>query len=275
MNIKDLENFYYVSGHKSFSFASKMLGVTQPTLSESIKRLEKELGLILFYRSKVGISLTPHGEQVLGKVKYLLNIKTEIESIAQEGDQTSQIFKVGCHPIIGRYFLTPFLQVLYKKYSKITINLTHSHSWEVQRFIQDGKIDIGVVVNPIRNPDLIIKRICYDKICIWKSAIASFRKDQFIADIGLTQVQSILRSWEGAPSRHISSSDFQLIGELTEGGMGYGILPERFVSMEKLKLKKVFPTNFFKDEFSLVYRPEFGKSEVERFFTESLVSCFR
>ena len=271
MNIKDLENFYNIHTYKSFSFASTMLGVTQPTLSESIKRLEKEIGLTLFYRSKTGISLTPQGEQVLKKAKKLLNIKSEIQGLAKNDDSNTLIVKIGCHSIVGRYFLTSFLKELH---SNITVHLVHSHSRDIQNLIQNGKVDIGVVVNPIRNPDLIIKKVCSDKICIWRPK-SSFRKDQFVADLGLSQVQSLLRSWKEAPSRHISSTDFQVIGELVEEGLGYGILPERFVLREKLKLKNVFPTHFYKDEFSLVYRPEFGKNEVERFLIKSLTNALR
>ena len=154
----------------------------------------------------------------------------------------------------------------------MTIHLTHSHSRDIQNMIQNGQIDIGIVVNPIHNPDLIIKRVFYDKIAIWCPQLKTFKKDQFIADLGLSQVQHILRSWKNAPSQHISSSDFQIIGELVETGLGFGILPERFVLREKLRLKRVFPHNFFKDEISLVYRPEFGKNLSERFFIDTFLN---
>jgi DNA-binding transcriptional LysR family regulator len=274
MNIKDLENFYNISSFKSFSFASKMLGVTQPTLSESIKRLENQLGATLFYRSKKGITLTPVGEQTLEHVKDLLNIKNEIISITSEQSDISKNYSIGCHPIVGKYFLTSFLSSIHKTYSNVNIDLVHDNSREIQKQIQDGKVDIGVVVNPVSNPDLIIKKLCYDKICIWQSSKIKIKKDQFIADLGLTQVQSILRSWKSAPSRHISSQDFQLIGEMTEAGLGFGILPERFVKQEKLKLRQVYTSIDFKDELSLVYRPEFGKSEVEKFITSTIKSTF-
>lgn len=275
MNIKDLENFYNISQYKSFSFASKMLGVSQPTLSESIKRLEKDIDTQLFYRSKSGIELTPLGEQTLIYVKELLNLKDEISSVAKDHDQVRKNFKMGCHTIIAGYFLNPFFQDLYKKYSNVTINLEHDHSQKIQKHIQDGKIDIGIVVNPIKNPDLIIKKLCYDKICIWKSQKSNAREDQFIADMGLSQVQSILRSWKQAPAHHISSNDFHVIGELAEAGMGFAILPERYVNQKRLKLKQINPKIFYKDEFAIVYRPEFGKNDVERFLIDTIVNSFK
>jgi len=276
MNIKDLENFQKVSQYKSFSFAAKMLGVSQPTLSESIKRLEANLGTLLFYRSKTGIKLTPIGEQTLSHVQSLLNIKNEIQAIAQDDETISQQFKVGAHAVVTRYFLNSFLQSLNKKYQHVTINLEHDHSQMIQRKIQDGKIDIGVVVNAIRNPDLMIKKLVDDKICIWQSSKSNIkaRTDQFIADMELSQVKSILRSWSKAPKHHIATSDFHVTGELAESGMGYAILPERFVLQSKLKLKHVFPKHTFKDELSLVYRPEFGKNEIEKFIIKAIVASF-
>lgn len=274
MNINDLQHFYNISSYKSFSLAAKMLGISQPTLSESVRRLESNLNVILFYRSKAGIRLTPQGEHILTKVKELLNTKSEIEAFSKGSQLTHQVFKIGCHPIVGRYFLTNFMQKLHSNYSNITINLVHSHSRDIQRLIQEGKVDIGVVVNPIRNPDLVIKTICHDRICIWHANSKKARNDQLIADMELAQVQSMLRSWKAAPAKHIATNDFNLIGELTLGGMGYGILPERFVTLEKLKLKKVFEANHYKDEFSLVYRPEFGKNAIEKFISQTITNSF-
>ena len=92
--------------------------------------------------------------------------------------------------------------------------------------------------------------------------------------MGLTQTQSILRAWKKAPAHHISTPDFHVIANLTQAGIGYGILPERFVRQEKLKLKQVYTSNYFKDEFSIIYRPEFGKNEVEKFLIQTLKSAF-
>lgn len=274
MNIKDLENFHQVSQYKSFSFAAKMMEVSQPTLSESIKRLESHIGSLLFYRSKAGIKLTPSGEQILIKTKDLLNLKNQIIAVSDKSSSLSQSFKLGFHATIGGYFFNEFLINVHKSYPNIIFNLEHNRSQIIQNHIQDGHIDIGIVVNPINNPDLIIKKICEDRIYIWESNKHKVLKQQVIADTGLIQVQSILRKWKKAPGQCISTSDFHLIGEMIESGLGYGVLPERFVNQRKLKLKKVHPNHFFKDTFALVYRPEFGKSPAEKFVIECLNNSF-
>tara|TARA_R100000656_G_scaffold17425_1_gene16332 strand:+ start:195 stop:1022 length:828 start_codon:yes stop_codon:yes gene_type:complete len=272
MNINDLKNFQNVAAYKSFSLAAKMLGVPQPTLSESIRRLESQIEQTLFYRSKSGIELTPQGALTLEKTRALLQTADEIRGLQNEKSQ--QLFKIGCHPVVGRYFLASSLQQLHKSYPNTQVKLVHAHSRAVQTLIQDGRIDIAVVVNPIKNPDLIIKPIAQDKIHLWQADKKEKRSDQVIADMGLAQVQSLLRSWKQAPAKQIDTNDFDLIAKLTLGGMGYGVLPERFVKMEKLKLKKVYEQHHFKDEFAVVYRPEFGKSELEQYIIQSIKSSF-
>lgn len=274
MNLKDMENFYIVSSHKSFSMAAKMLGVSQPTLSGSIKKLEQDLNTILFYRSKKGISLTPAGEIILNKVIKLLNIKNEIAQNSLDEKELIGTYRLGVHPIVAGYFLTNLMKQLSQKFPKTSLQLSHARSLEIQSLVQDGSVDFAVIVNPIKNPDLIIKKICDDKICIWKSSGKEIKKDQLIADMGLTQTQSILRSWPNSPTQFISTNDFHTIGSLTTSGLGYGMLPERFVLQHKLKLTQFLPKKFFKDEIAIVYRPEFGKTKVERYLIESLIDSF-
>jgi DNA-binding transcriptional LysR family regulator len=275
MNFKDLENFNQVASYKSFSFAAKMMGVSQPTLSESIKRLEKDLKLTLFYRSKTGIELTPQGTKTLIETTKILEIKNSIVADAHEVLSGLRTIKIGCHPTVGRYFLPTLLKTLQVHFSHVTIDLIHAHSRDIQKLIQQGRVDLAIVVNPINNPDLIIKRVCFDKVHIWESSTFKTRKDQFIADLGLIQVQSILRNWKNPPGHHISSNDFQLIGEMTENGIGYGLLPERFVEMQGLNLKIVQKNNHFKDELSLIYRPEFNKDKISQFLVKNINEIFK
>ena len=270
MNIKDMENFYLVSSHKSFSMAARMIGVSQPTLSESIRRLENDLSAILFYRSKKGISLTPQGEIILKKVSALLNIKNEITSAADPRSLATS-YRLGTHPIVAGYFLKNFLQVLNKTFPKTSVELKHGRSLEIQTLVQNGSVDFAIIVNPIKNPDLVIRKVCSDRICIWKTKSSkNFKSNQLIADLGLTQSQSLLRNWKKPPTQFISTSDFHTIGELTSAGLGYGMLPEKFVLQHKLKLERCFKNLYFDDELSLVYRPEFGKTPLERFLIDSL-----
>ena len=272
--MNDLMYFQEVSSYESFTLAAKMLGVTQPTISEAISRLEKSLNTKLFYRAKQGISLTPQGKLILEKTELLLKTKNEIESLSGISPQIKLTIRIGCHPVIGRYFLSTFLKQSTEKYPHINFKLHHDNSRSIQQMIQNGEIDIGVVVNPLRNPDLFINRITFDKVMIWKSDAHHAPSNQLIADFSLPQTHEILRQWKTAPAQHIHTSDFNLIGDLVKANMAYGILPKRFVEMEKLNIENDQKNIFVKDEFCVVYRPEFLKINYAKECVKYIINAF-
>ncbi len=261
IRVNDLKNFIEISAFASLSIAAKKLEVTQPALSESMKRLESDIGKKLFYRTKNGISLTPDGRKFLEKAKLALGNLANLMESDSVAEHPSVM--IGCHPVIGSYFLPEFMHQADKNLPGYKIQLTHDLSRNIQQGVQSGVIDIGVVVNPAIHPDLIIKQVAQDKISVWKSKKSKVQ-DKIIADPNLFQVQSILRKWSKAPKDIISSGNLELIARITERGGGYGIIPERIVKLLKLDLIQVPQTPSFKDELCLVYRPEFGKSEYER-----------
>lgn len=261
LRLNDINNFIRISTFPSLNLAAKGLEVTQPALSESLKRIEKDLGYKLFYRTKNGISLTPKGKVSLKKakeIKYLLSNLSD-----QEEDSTLPTITLGCHSTVGSYFLPSFFQLAGKEIPKYKIKLNHALSRNIQTEVQSGKIDIGVVVNPLVSPDLIIKPLLKDTVYVWKARKQKVQ-NQIIADTNLFQTQSILKKWKDASKEIVHTHSLELIARMTEQGCGFGIIPERIVKLLKLDLIKVPNTPIYKDEFCVVYRPEFGKSQYEK-----------
>ena len=258
LRLNDINNFIEVSSASSFSMAARKLEVTQPALSESIKRLEKDLQVKLFYRAKAGISLTPEGKRSLEKAK---NIQNLLYSLGEQKEEFSPV-TLGCHPAIGSFFLPKFFRLMDQAAPGHKIQLKHDLSRNIQADIQTGTIDIGIVVNPLKNPDLVIKPFAHDNVRVWKAKNKK-AQEKIIADTDLFQVQSILKSWKKTPTNIIHTSSFDLIGRMVNEGCGYGIIPERAVKLLKLNLTTVPGSPVFKDTFNIVYRPEFGKSDYE------------
>lgn len=268
----DLKNFIEISSFTSFNIAAKKLEVTQPALSESIKRLEDDLGFKLFYRTKNGVSLTPEGRKTLEKAKTAIE---HLSSLGKTDEHTPlSTIVLGCHPIVGSYFIPKLLRQAEEQIHGYKIRLEHDLSRNIQSSIQMGKIDIGVVVNPARHPDLIVKSIASDKFGVWKSRKSKPQK-QVIADPDLFQTQSILKKWKDAPMHSITSSSLELIARITNEGGGYGILPERLVRLSKFDLVQVTDAPIYKDEICMIYRPEFGKSTYEQKIAQLIGTAFK
>jgi DNA-binding transcriptional LysR family regulator len=270
LRLNDLRNFLKMGSSATFSEGAKILGISQPALSESIARLEKDLGEILFYRSKSGVTLTPSGRVAIDKTRRVFDLLTEFKSDAKTNDEAPlPVVTIGCHPVVGLYVLPQALKRLQLLQPRYRLDLQHGLSRSIQAEIQKGMIDLGVVINPVSNPDLIIRKWGKDSMRVWRSAKV-VPQNQILGDLDLIQTQEILRRWKKRPSSIMASSSLELIGQLTEAGVGFGILPARVVSALKLNLIAVEDAPEFQDEIALVSRPEFGKTIYEKQIIKAL-----
>lgn len=268
--ISDLKNFIETAGCNTMSEAARKLEITQPALSESIKRLEEDLGGLLFYRSRSGISLTPTGQSVLDRARNAVSALFEVESI----NDNQALFKgrritIGCHPVVASYTLPNALKQLEKKAPDYRVDLKHDLSRNIQSGIQKGLIDVGLVINPSPAPDLVIRKIATDDVCVW-SAKGLKNSERLICNLDLFQTQSILRKWKKPPTEIINTESLELIVRLVDNQIGYGIIPERAVRLLGADLKKHTDLPTYRDEICLVYRPEFGKNDFEKLVLQSL-----
>lgn len=268
--INDIENFLATSTCTTIIQAAKKLEISQPALSESIKRLESDLGTILFYRSRSGIQLTPSGKVFLTRAVKAVEALQDLD-ISPEKDLIfgGRTISIGCHVTVAQYSIPKALAHLKEKAPDFRVDLRHDLSRNIQAEIQRGNIDIGVVVNPAEVPDLVIQKLALDTVGIWASKTAK-ELDTIICNPNLFQTQSILKKWKNKPVKIISTDSLELICSLVHEKIGYGILPERAVVLSDFPLKHMYPQYIFKDEISLVYRPEFGKSPAEKLVVEAL-----
>ncbi len=266
----DITNFVETSSCSTIIQSAKKLEISQPALSESIKRLESDLGSILFYRSRSGIQLTPSGKSFLLKAQKLQQAYNDLDITTDENQVFSgRTISIGCHPTVAQYAIPNALVELKKQAPDYKIELRHDLSRNIQAEIQRGNIDIGIVINPTEVPDLVIQKLATDTVGIW-SAKGYEDLDTVICNLNLFQTQSILKKWKEKPKKIISSESLELIAQLINNKIGVGILPERAVKLSGFNLKQKPNTPTYKDEITIIYRPEFGKSKAEKLTIEAL-----
>lgn len=272
MNLRmtDLKNFLEIASSRTMREGAEKLGITQPALSESIKRLEEDLGEILLYRSRSGIALTPGGQ------KTALQAKEVFKALGVLGLgkdlKSSRLITIGCHSMIASYFFPKAFSLIQKENPNYQIQLRHDLSRIIQLEVQQGKIDIGIVVNSLPSPDLIVRQVAKDEVCVWKHKGFNIEdSNKVFCNLALFQTQSILRKWKTKPHHVINVDNLELIARFTNEGLGYGIIPTRAVElldMKNCKIVEMAPT--FQDTISILYRPEFGKHPEEKLVIESL-----
>ncbi|WP_159887763.1 LysR family transcriptional regulator [Paenibacillus puerhi] len=147
--------FNVVSRNKSFSKAAQELYMTQSAVSQAILKLEKELGIQLFYRTSKGVVLTVEGSLLNEHVNSALGIIHVAENKIVEFKtlMTGQL-RIGVGDTISRYFLLPYLEEFHIAYPGIKLNIINGTTIEICEFIKSGKADVGICNLPIQEENL-------------------------------------------------------------------------------------------------------------------------
>lgn len=201
-----------------------------------------------------------HARQLL---QYWDNTKSKALASHQE---VQGYFTLGCHSTIAIYLVSKFLPDLFENHPKLEVHLKHDISRKITEQIINLSIDIGIVVNPFKHPDLIIRRLCNDEVTFWvgdgKRNIQNiYSKEAIIlCDPDLIQTQDLLKKAKKVgiiSERIITMHSLEAIASLSANGCGIGILPSRVVSsLYPTKLQRISKAPVYYDEICLVYRNE-------------------
>ena len=150
MDIRHLTYFIEVAHHRSFTKAAQALHITQPSISKMIKILEEELDVILFYRSARQIELTDAGKALLYQSQQIVNSFQNLTSdLADVINSKKGAITIGLPPMIGSRFFPQVISGFTTLHPQIALTLLEVGSEKVQVGIDDGSLDIGVVMLPI------------------------------------------------------------------------------------------------------------------------------
>lgn len=260
MNFKDIQYFIEVTDKKSLTAAAECIGISQPSLSLSMKRLEEEIGTRLFHRFKTGLKLTPAGKALLKKARTLQQDWESVKHAAHEANhEIAGMVNIGCHASVAIYHLPKTFFKLIKEQKNLNLRFMHGLSREVNEAIISLEIDVGVVVNPSFHPDLIIKKLYQDKVGFWHGMDdeeLDLSKLSLICDMNLKQVQYLLTKAKTKIhiNRMIESDNFELLAKLAKEKVGVAILPQSIARQKNLK--PLLPEYYYPDEICLVYRNE-------------------
>jgi DNA-binding transcriptional LysR family regulator len=152
----DLKYFREAAATLNMSRASERLGISQPSLSLAIQRIEDSVGDKVFYRSRRGLVLTQAGKQLLTHTNFLLDAWSQVKSKALASSQLIQgRYIIGCHASVALYSLGTFLPKVLHDHPTLEIKLEHDLSRKITESVISSAVDIGIVVNPVKHPDLI------------------------------------------------------------------------------------------------------------------------
>ncbi|MGC6431349.1 MAG: LysR substrate-binding domain-containing protein [Jejuia sp.] len=161
MTITQLYYVLAVAEHQNFTKAAEKCFVTQPTLSMQIQKLEDELDILIFDRSKKPIELTDVGRKIVTQAKNIVNESYRIQDIVdQQKGFIGGEFKLGIIPTIMPTLLPMFLNTFIKKYPKIKLKIEELTTEEIIHRINEGHLDAAIAATPLQSEN-IKERVLY------------------------------------------------------------------------------------------------------------------
>ena len=149
MTTVQLSYIIAVDTHKSFARAAEACFVTQPTLSMQIRKLEEEMGVILFDRSKKPVMTTQMGNKIIEQAKVVLKEMEQINVlIDSQKEEVSGELRLGIIPTISPYLLPLFLANFSEAYPKVQLVIEELLSDEILQKLDQDLLDIGILVAP-------------------------------------------------------------------------------------------------------------------------------
>lgn len=149
MTLTQLSYIVAVDRYRHFATAAEKSYVTQPTLSMQIHKLEEELDVTIFDRSKSPVVPTEIGERIIEEAKVILKQSKHIEDLAMlKDDQIRGEFRIGIIPTIAPYLLPLFLKNFTEKYPDVKLIFEEMMTEELLGLLEQDQLDVGIIATP-------------------------------------------------------------------------------------------------------------------------------
>lgn len=289
MTITQLKYVLAVAEHQNFTKAAEKTFVTQPTLSMQIQKLEEELDILIFDRSKKPIELTEIGNKLVQQARNIVNESERIQDIVdQQKGFIGGEFKLGVIPTVMPTLLPMFLNNFIKKYPKVKLKIEELNTEVIIERLKDGHLDAAIAATPLEN-EFIKERVLYYEPFVgyipYNHRLNKNKKidasDLDIDDMLLLEdghcfkdgVINLCKTKKSYEDDHfqLESGSFETLIKLANEGLGMTLLP--YLHTLDIKESEKNNLHYFNDpsparEVSLI----FNKSELKMQIIEALHS---
>lgn len=181
MTLTQLEYIVAVDTHRHFVQASEKCCVTQPTLSMQIQKLEEELGVKLFDRTKQPVMPTEMGARIIAQARVVLKEARMISQlINDEKDMMTGEIRIGIIPTLAPYLLPPLFKQMREKYPQLELHVKESITEEVIRELKSNRLDCGLVVTPLKDPSIKEDVLFYEELYVYVSRRNSLYDKKYV-----------------------------------------------------------------------------------------------
>ncbi len=287
MTITQLQYVLAVAEYQNFTLAAEKSFVTQPTLSMQVQKLEDELDVLIFDRSKKPISITEAGKKIVAQAKNIVNEAKRIKDIVdQEKGFIGGQYTLGIIPTVMPTLLPMFLKTFIKKYPKVNLIIKEQSTESLIRNIQDGHLDGGIAATPLEIEFIKERPLYYEPFVGYvpknhrlSRLEALSPSDLELSDVlllqdghcfrdGVINLCTLPRNYKEEQFQ-LHSGSFETLVNLADEDMGMTLLP--YLNTLELDVSKQKNLKYFRNpsparEISLIYH----KKELKIQITEAL-----
>lgn len=295
MTITQLEYVIAVAEHQNFTMAAEKCNVTQPTLSMQIQKLEDELGVKIFERTKKSVLLTEVGVEIVNQAKNVLGESERIyDIIDQQKGFIGGEFKLGVIPTITPTLVPMFLKTFTKNYPKVMLIIEEYPTEELIYRLKKGLLDAAIAATPLEENSITETPLYYEPF-VGYIPPAFALQEPYITAADL-DVNHLLLLQDGHCFRNgvlnlckasklqadtafeIKTGNFETIIKLANEGLGVTLLPYlHTLDLSENQQKNLVP---FKDpkpsrEVSLIFEKAGLKAHIIEALHETIKSVVR
>lgn len=163
MTLTQLSYIIAVDRYRHFATAAEKSYVTQPTLSMQIHKLEEELDVTIFDRSKSPVVPTEIGEKIIAEAKEILKQSKHIEDLAALTDEELRgTFRVGIIPTVAPYLLPLFLRTFTDKYPKVKLIFEEMITSDLLELLDQDMLDVCILATPVERGNIFEEELYYE-----------------------------------------------------------------------------------------------------------------
>ena len=295
MTFQQLQYLLAVDQYRHFAEAARHCHVTQPTLSTMIQKLEEEIGVKVFDRSKKPVIPTEEGKQLIASArKVLAGTKQFMELASELRGQLSGTLELGIIPTVAPYLLPAFLLKFLKSHPEIRLHISELTTEEIIRRLKHHQLDAGILATPLNDVSLYEHPLYYEEFVVYASPQQTLLEKQFVLPTDIepnqlwlleeghclrTQVINLceLRQPDQLSNQlSYAAGSIETLKKMVDMGQGVTILPE--MAIAELNEEELTRLRFFKPpaplrEISLVTYRYFARERLLKVLADGIRSA--
>jgi LysR family hydrogen peroxide-inducible transcriptional activator len=238
LSLRDLEYVEAVAELSHFGRAAERCGVSQPALSEQIRKLEAHLGVPFFERTRRRVAVTTQGAVLLKQVERILTEARHFMAMSgQDQAGLSGLLQLGAIETIGPYYLPGLLQLMRREIPDVALRLTENRTAVLLERLRHGMLDLVLMVPTPEMPGLAAARLFFEPFLLATpmahrlAALPRIKLDALpIEDLLLLEEGHCLRDQAltlcaAAPAATRHATSLETLWHMIAAGEGYSLLP--------------------------------------------------